>query len=278
MQSMLEAFAGNIGNEIKVMRTAQENTERRVALLSTPASATTTARLAAASELLSRPGALGMSAATAAAVTQLSSATVTPTSAPLLLPSPTTQPSSGIGLLPDRLRATDFRSTSGADLLHAFLTDAARNPHNKQKSFKSRDDFYEHIMPTIRTTAASSQLDNHRQLIDMLTLMSKIESQLGWAAADAYWWRVQAEVRLATHIFLSPGGAAMCAGVYTALYHEYGRHRSSTSSTAPAAATISKRKGNGAGLCIHHPHSTTHTTATCRAATSSSTGTDGKHA
>src|ERR1700730_11193683 len=103
-----------------------------------PAAASTTARLAAAADVLSRPGALGLSPA-ATAVTQLSSATGS--SPPLLLPAPTQQ--SGIGSLPDRLRAADFRSTSGTDLLHAFLTDAARNPHHKQKPFKSRDEFYD---------------------------------------------------------------------------------------------------------------------------------------
>jgi hypothetical protein len=277
MKSMFEAFAGNVGNEFKSVRAAQEAADKRFALFSMPAAASTTARLAAAADVLSRPGALGLSPAAATAVTQLSSATVS--SPPLLLPAPTQQ--SGIGSLPDRLRAADFRSTSGTDLLHAFLTDAARNPHHKQKPFKSRDEFYEHIMPTIRSTATAAQLDNHRQLIDMVTLMSKIESQLGWTAADAYWWRVQSEVRLGTHVFLSPSGAAMCPGVFTSLYHEHaGRHRSGASSTSSAPAKHAKPKAGTAGGCIHHPHSTTHTTAECRAAasSSSSTSTEGKHA
>ena len=280
MKSMFEAFAGNVGNEFKSVRAAQESVraaqeaaDKRFALFAMPAAASTTARLAAAADVLSRPGALGLSPAAATAVTQLSSATVS--SPPLLLPAPTQQ--SGIGSLPDRLRAADFRSTSGTDLLHAFLTDAARNPHHKQKPFKSRDEFYEHIMPTIRSTATAAQLDNHRQLIDMVTLMSKIESQLGWTAADAYWWRVQSEVRLGTHVFLSHSGAAMCPGVFTSLYHEHaGRHRS----TSSAPAKHAKPKAGTAGGCIHHPHSTSHTTAECRAgaSSSSSTSTEGKHA
>ena len=107
----------------------------------------------------------------------------------------------------------------------------------------------------------------------MLTLMSKIESQLGWPAADAYWLRVQTEVRLGTHVFLSPAGAAMCAGVYTALYHEYsGRPRSSASGTTATP----KQKNTTASQCIHHPHSTSHTTATCRAA-AGGTSAEGKH-
>jgi DNA-binding FadR family transcriptional regulator len=256
LRSMFEAFANNLGIEFKVIRLAQEATDRRVAALAVPT--------AAAAEVLSHPGAHG--------ITQVSSATVF--SPPTAL---------GIASLPDRLRAADFRSTSSTDhdMFHAFLTDAAHNPHYKQKAFQSRDEFYEHIMPTVRNTASSSQFDNHRQLIDMITLMSKIESQLGWTAADAYWWRVQAEVRQSTHAFLTPGGAAMCAGVYASLFHEFGgRHRSAPASTgAAAAAAPAKRKaGTGtAGQCIHHPHSTTHTTATCRAA-SGGTGTEGKHA
>ena len=195
---------------------------------------------------------------------------------------PATQPQPfGISSLPDRLRATDFRSTSRTDLLHAFLTDASRNPHHKQKPFKSRDEFYEYIIPTLRTTAAAAQLDAHRQILDMLSLMSKIETQLCWAAADAYWWRVQAEMRQGTHVFLAPGGVALCSAVFTALFHEYsGRHRSTATDTKAAAGTPTKRKGAGAaGQCIHHPLSTTHTTATCRAAAAgTSTTTESKHA
>src|ERR1700731_1412430 len=67
---------------------------------------------------------------------------------------------------------------------------------------------------------------------------------------------------------------------FPSLYHEHaGRHRSGTSNTSSAPAKHAKPKAGTAGGCIHHPHSTTHTTAECRAAaSSSSTSTEGKHA
>ena len=235
--------------------------------------------------MLSRAGALGISPATATALTQLSSATVLPSPSAPMAAAAASPAYSGIASLPDRLRATDFRSTSGSDLFLSFLTDATRNPPHKQKPFKSRDEFYEHILPLVRSTCAAGQLDNHRMLIEiMLQLMSKIESQLGWTAADAYWWRVQTEVKQGTHAFLSPNGSAMCAAVYASLFYEYGagRHRSGGNNTAAAATTAAttpaKGKGKGTpGQCINHPATTSHTTATCRI-TLAAAAAEGKHA